>query len=312
MSGGQSSFQHEALFYGGEEEFLTGTLPFIEQGLKAGEPVLVAVSEAKIGLISAKLNGRPDAVRFADVREMGRNPACLIPAWREFVGNNAVAGRGVRGIGEPMWADRGPAEIVECEHHESLLNLAFADAPAWRLRCPYDAAALDTSVLEAAARSHPVIIEDGVARESASYLAPGDAPDPLDDPLPGPSREPDETSFTLEDLSELRSFVYQRARSGGLDPERTANILLATSEVATNSVRHAGGRGTLRVWREPDALLCEVHDSGSIVSPLVGLERPGPSQLEGRGLWLVNQLCDLVQVRSTPSGSVVRLHMRPD
>jgi anti-sigma regulatory factor (Ser/Thr protein kinase) len=106
--------------------------------------------------------------------------------------------------------------------------------------------------------------------------------------------------------------VYQRARSGGLDPERTANILLATSEVATNSVRHAGGRGTLRVWREPDALLCEVHDSGSIVSPLVGLERPGPSQLEGRGLWLVNQLCDLVQVRSTPSGSVVRLHMRPD
>ena len=43
--------------------------------------------------------------------------------------------------------------------------------------------------------------------------------------------------------------------------------------------------------------------------PLVGRERPaGPAG--GYGLWLANQLCDLVQVRSFPAGSVVRLHMR--
>ena len=31
-----------------------------------------------------------------------------------------------------------------------------------------------------------------------------------------------------------------------------------------------------------------------------------------RGFWVVNQLCDLVQVRSTPAGSAVRLHMVVD
>ena len=30
----------------------------------------------------------------------------------------------------------------------------------------------------------------------------------------------------------------------------------------------------------------------------------------GYGLWLANQLCDLVQIRSLPAGTAVRLHMR--
>jgi anti-sigma regulatory factor (Ser/Thr protein kinase) len=74
-------------------------------------------------------------------------------------------------------------------------------------------------------------------------------------------------------------------------------------------VRHAGGRGTLRVWREPDALVCEVRDHGHFDSPLVGRERPEPLLLEGRGLWLVNQVCDLVQIRSSADGTVVRVRM---
>ena len=59
--------------------------------------------------------------------EIGANPACIIPAWRDFVDECAEAGRAIRGIGEPIWADRSPAELVECQRHESLLNLAFAD-----------------------------------------------------------------------------------------------------------------------------------------------------------------------------------------
>jgi anti-sigma regulatory factor (Ser/Thr protein kinase) len=68
----------------------------------------------------------------------------------------------------------------------------------------------------------------------------------------------------------------------------------------------------VRTWRENDALLCEVADAGHIADPLAGRELPPPDQLGGRGLWLVNQLCDLVQLRSSPGRSVVRLHMRLD
>lgn len=312
MSDESAAFSHEALFYGGEEQFLAEALPFIEEGLAAGELILVAVGGAKIRLLESRLGGRRDGVRFADMTEIGRNPACLLGVWREFVDNQAVAGRPVRGIGEPVWAERSPAELVECERHESLLNVAFSDAPAWRLLCPYDTEELEPSVIETARRNHPFILDGGRVRRSEAYLDPDEARGPFDGPLPDPPGKADRITFVRDDLSEVRSFTYGHAKDAGLDRERTANLVLAVSEVATNSVRHADGHGDLLVWGESGALLCEVRDEGRIDSPLVGRERPAPSELDGRGLWVVNQLCDLVQIRSSAEGNVIRLHMSLD
>jgi len=75
-------------------------------------------------------------------------------------------------------------------------------------------------------------------------------------------------------------------------------------------VVHGGGGGTLRIWQEDDLLICEVNDKGRIVDPMLGRERPALAQGGGHGMWLANQLCDLVQVRALPHGSAVRLHMR--
>jgi anti-sigma regulatory factor (Ser/Thr protein kinase) len=72
---------------------------------------------------------------------------------------------------------------------------------------------------------------------------------------------------------------------------------------------HGGGGGTLRLWSEGDDLLAEVEDQGLIEEPLVGHLRPEISQEGGRGLWLANQLCDLVQIRSGVGGTRVRLHV---
>ena len=90
---------------------------------------------------------------------------------------------------------------------------------------------------------------------------------------------------------------------------RAADTVLAVHEVATNSQRHGGGQGTLRLWDDERALTCEVRDGGRIEDPLVGRVRPRPDASGGRGLWLANQLCDLVQIRAVPDGTVVRLHM---
>ncbi|MGH2963159.1 MAG: anti-sigma factor RsbA family regulatory protein [Solirubrobacterales bacterium] len=309
-SDGAAAFHHEALFYGGEDEFLAGALPFIEEGLAAGEPVLVAVGGAKIRLLESRLDGATDRVRFTDMAEIGRNPACLIPVWREFVDNQALGGRPVRGIGEPVWAERSPAELVECEHHESLVNVAFSDAPAWRLLCSYDTEELEASVIDAARRSHPFILDRGRVRRSDAYLAPEEGAGPFEGRLPARPREAEGLDFARNDLNDVRSHTYRIARRAGLDPERTANAVLAVSEVATNSVRHAGGHGELRSWTDDGALLFEVRDEGRIDTPLVGRERPELSELDGRGLWVVNQLCDLVQIRSSSAGNVIRLHTR--
>jgi anti-sigma regulatory factor (Ser/Thr protein kinase) len=57
--------------------------------------------------------------------------------------------------------------------------------------------------------------------------------------------------------------------------------------------------------------VCEVRDGGQLSDPLVGRRRPSSDQIGGRGLWIANQLCDLVQVRSSDEGAVVRLNVRP-
>ncbi len=110
----------------------------------------------------------------------------------------------------------------------------------------------------------------------------------------------------------MRHFVSAWAREEMLDDERRERLVLAVNELATNSVRHGGGSGRLRVWRESDTLLCEVLDDGHMTEPLAGQRCPGPRSLGGRGLWIVNQLCDLVQLRSSARGTVVRTHTRID
>jgi anti-sigma regulatory factor (Ser/Thr protein kinase) len=81
-------------------------------------------------------------------------------------------------------------------------------------------------------------------------------------------------------------------------------------EIATNSIRHGGGMGMLRLWRTNDSLVCEVQDAGHITDPALGRVQPGASAAESRGLWIANQLCDLVQIRSGVEGTQVRMHKR--
>lgn len=304
----EHSFRHEALFYAGRDSFVDSTTPFIEEGLAANEPILVVVSSAKIDLLRTHFDRATDQIRFADMADLGKNPARIIPAWREFVDERGAGDRRVRGIGEPVWAGRNDAELVECQHHESLLNLAFAHGPAWSLLCPYDIETLDPVVINEARRSHPSVVEGGRHQTSPDYRDAVAAT--LDQPLPEPPSIADELSVRSAPLGAVREFAARRASHAGMSAARAADFVFSVNELVTNSVRHAGGEATVSIWQEADALICEVRDRGHITQPLVGRQRPTPDQQRGRGLWLVNQLCDLVQVRSLPSGNIVRMTMR--
>jgi hypothetical protein len=39
---------------------------------------------------------------------------------------------------------------------------------------------------------------------------------------------------------------------------------------------------------------------------------PDLETVGGHGIWVVQQLCDLAELRTGPSGTVIRLHMRQD
>ena len=297
-------YRHEALFYRGDEEFLAGTVPLVQDHLDADAVVLAALPRPHARVLKDGLGADAERVSFADMEELGRNPGRIIGAWRSFMRTHG-GGAPPLGIGEPIWPERTEAELVECHRHETLLNVAFTAETPWTLLCPYDADSLAPEVLEAARRNHPHVQEAGDRHRSDAFARtlPGA------EELPPPESEPIEIRFTHGDLAALRGFLAQYAEQEGIGPGRLPDLVLAVDELATNSLRYARGEGLVRTWRENGSLLVEVADDGHIADPLAGRDLPPADEIGGRGLYLVNQLCDLVQLRSSPDGSIVRIHM---
>jgi anti-sigma regulatory factor (Ser/Thr protein kinase) len=305
-----AEFRHEALLYAGWAEFVGGIVPFIRGGLEAGEPVLVVESAPKIEMLRLALGSESGSVLFADMAQVGANPAHIIPAWREFVTRNAAPGRRMRGIGEPIWKGRSADELVECQRHESLLNVAFGHGEPWWLLCPYDVENLDPAVIEEARRSHEFVTDRSTRQRSDSFRGLEASGAPFDAPLPERGSVASRMAFDATDLDSVRDLVSHHARTAGLKASRAAELVIAVNEIATNSIRHGGGRGTLTIWHEPSALVCEISDKGRFDKPLADRERPSNDPAAPRGLWLANHLCDLVQIRALPDRTVVRLHMK--
>lgn len=304
----KGGFRHEALLYAGEEAFVEATVAFIVDGLARNEPVMVAVNKRKIGLLESNLGWDGHWVDFVDMAQVGTNPGRIISVWRQFREQHRDR-PSARGIGEPVWAGRSQAELIECRNHELLLNTAFDPGPPWRLMCPYDTQTLDAESLAAAERTHPLVKRDTHAEPSEPYHAHGPPPQSvLEGVLPEPEVAWEEATFGPEDRLDLRRIVMRAATQ--LPERRAVGLARAVDQVTDNSVRYGGGSGTLRVWRESDAVVCEVRDRGQIRDPLVGRELPPRKLGDQHGLWLVHALCDLVQLRSSEDGTVVRMTMR--
>ena len=302
-------FRHEALLYAGENEFVDGCTSFIRAGLEADEPTLVVARGEKLERLREALGGDADHIQLADMADVGRNPARIIPAWQEFVDEHAEPGVRLRGIGEPVFPERDVHELVECERHEALLNLAFAGADRFWLLCPYDTEALPAEVIAEARRNHP-FVACGEHRElSADYLGSEALSEPFAAELPEPPAEAPELRFEAAGLEAVRRLVFEQALAAGLSRGRAVEHVVAVNEIATNSLEHGGGAGVLRMWLEERRLVSEIRDSGSLADPLADRRLPDPDDAAGRGFWLANRLCDLVQVRSFPGELVVRLHV---
>ena len=299
-------YRHEALLYSGTAEFLTGTTSFIRRAVSAGDPILVVVSRLKIGMLRKELGAGAVRVSFADMGEVGGNPGRIIAAWRDFVQDYAGASQ-LYGIGEPVDPGRSPAELAECQLHEALLNVAFdASTPFW-LQCPYDLEALAADVIDEAHRTHPFVAH-GEERKAHGSFRPVNLADPFARPLP--PRPADSAYMAIQPgtLAKLRTFVAALAQRAGLDQRSATSIVQAVNEIAANSLQHGGGQGELHTWSDNRSLVCEVSDHGHITSPLAGRLPPTPDTTHGAGLWLANQLCDLVQIYSSPGRTAIRLY----
>ena len=302
----RSRFRHLALFYHSAGEYLSALCGFIRVSRAHGEAVLVAVPERQAERVRQGLGGESAQVAIVDMAELGRNPARIIPEILTYASRHR--GQRVCCIGEPIWPGRTAAEIQEATRHEALINLAFRDSPVTFL-CPYDRTALTKSVIADAASTHPAVIRDWQETASATYLGPAEVPPRCNRPLPLPPAHAEMLGYR-DDLRQVRRFVATKAKGAGLAPPRIHDLVIAIGELAGNTVRHTGGGGTVQVWRTSEELICQVADTGHIADPLARYRARSEEMAGGNGLWLVNQVCDLVQARTGQAGTTTRLHMR--
>lgn len=302
------AFWHAAFFYRTEAEYADTVAGFLRAGLADGEPVFAAVPPAKVSLLRDALGADAQRAQFADITRMGRNPAWIIPVVLAFTERHA--GRHVRYVGEPIWDTRSPAELREATRHEALINLAFDSANA-DILCPYDTGRLAPAVIADARRTHPLLMPAGRQEVTRGHAVPFEIPSSCSLPLPAPPHDAMIHTYRT-DLSQVRALVLRHAKKAGLTEARAGDLVLAVSEVAANTLRHTQSQGTLSIWHDRNEIVCEVHDTGTITDPLAGRRRPAPGSLAGHGLWLVHQVCDLVEMRSDENGTTIWMHMAID
>lgn len=285
---------HEALFYDSDATFGDAMLPFVHDGLEAGDALVVAGRTDHVTLLRDALGGDADRVVFIDRDQWYRRPAVTIAGWTAQLARARSRGHTrIRIVGEVVFgaADRHRSWT----RYESAVNVLFQDAPAWVV-CPYDTRALPAQVLTDALRTHPVV-RDPARRDSPGYLHPSSLLAELIEPLPQVTGPPvlDRALHDVTDLGAARQAL--RVIAAGWPDEPLDDLQLCVTEIAVNGLRHGSGECRLRVWRQDGTMICEVADEGAgPADQLVGYAAPIGEGLGGRGLWIVRQLCDTVAI----------------
>jgi anti-sigma regulatory factor (Ser/Thr protein kinase) len=297
--------RHSLFVYEDDDRLVRKVAPFLESGLRRGDPAIVILERAKCERLAAALGSAAGAISFVDRDAFYTRPEAALAGYD---------GRVRRLVRDGAQAIRVFAELPGCEtdaqwnpwiRYEAIVNRALVHHPLW-VMCGYDAREVPESVLDGAFETHPEVLADDWARNS-HYHAPEEfvrarTPTPaaitgLLHPLPvdGDSRR----------FREGLSAELEAAEVSEPDAE---NMVIAAAEVLANARRHGGAGVSVNVGRVEGRFVCEVSDDGpGIDDPLTGFLPPRPGHAGGAGLWVARQLTRELELVRAPHGQTVRL-----
>jgi anti-sigma regulatory factor (Ser/Thr protein kinase) len=314
MDGATAAGGHRALIADSDAALVSGATAFVREGVAAGQPVVVACSEATATLLRAAL-GEQSRAHWAEWSDVfGSGAAAAVTAVRRLAERHRGAGATVvvRVVLEPL-AGPDPDTWREWQRYEAVLDHEVADEPMLAL-CVTDTRRAPQPLVDTARATHPVLA--GAAglqpnpdhRDPERYLQELPVPsEPLED------TEPLLRADAVRDLRGLRRELADRAADAKLAPgsqPALEDFLLAVDEMTTNALRHGRPPVSLRLWASEERLVCTITDRGAgFEDPFIGY---GPAHgddlsLGGMGLWLARQLCDHVDI--TPDGTGVQVRL---
>jgi len=311
----EGAFQHRVCVYDDDQQFLQTAVPFLTGGLDRGEPVLVVTTPANLELLGAALPGRSGDVDYADSAFFGRRPPQRVAAFYRYwktrgaVRDGSQAGRRVRILAEPLWAGRSSREVRAWTRMEAALNVTLAPTSI-TMTCLYDARTLDQDIVSSALCTHPVQVVGSHLSPSVHYADPAAFARSCDT---GALADPPAEAAAFEfdgDLRRLRRFIAGRAAAHGVTGDRADMLVLAVSEVGAYLKSRWPASAAVRAWEQPGAVVCDFRQPGASISdPFIGLR---PAELvpgDGDGLWLTNQICDWMEIRSGADGCTIQLQV---
>jgi anti-sigma regulatory factor (Ser/Thr protein kinase) len=306
---GHAGYYHESAFYDSDDEFVALVVPFLSDGVTAGEPTLVALGDRNTDLVRSALTDTSGLTFLRAVDQYGR-PAATIQSFRQILAGHVAAGaRQVRAVGEVPHPGVG-VPWDDWARYEAVINQAYDDLPLWGL-CPYDTRTTPDLVLTEVERTHPHLATvDGRHVVNDRYEDPvsfvrsrrAAVPDPIEAGAPF-------TELVDPTPAAARQAVADASRGSLVRPEQVDDLLIAVSEAVANAILHGRPPVAVRMWSAPDRVVVAVSDGGSGPSdPFAGLlPRVKGQDLGGFGLWLTHQLCSHVGFAVTDDGFTLRL-----
>jgi transcriptional regulator with XRE-family HTH domain len=167
-------FQHRAVTYGADDDFLAAAAPFLTEGVERSHCVLAVLTPPKAALLRESLGGGSEHVEFTDWEEWYRSPRHALDRYAAFVTQKFNAGAvWIRVVAEAAWAGDTATELATWARYESLVNLTFASSPATIL-CTYDERSFPAEAIADARRTHPELTDGEEATPSPTYREPED------------------------------------------------------------------------------------------------------------------------------------------
>ena len=251
------------------------------------------------------------AVTFITDTSLYATPAGAIAAYRKLFQQHAAAGATRIRIAGDVPHEGNGGRFEGWDRYESAVNTVWDDFPV-HSRCLYDVTTARPQVLDAAMRTHPLIVlPSGQRQPSGRYQDPSafeglpHAPDPLEQSAP---------AVDMEGPSPAQArHALVRIGRGQVPEARLGDLVIGVSEAVSNALLHGRPPVTVRIWTAPGRIVVRVHDTGpGPADPLAGLTpasaRPG---FLGSGLWLIHIL-DLGAAFIRPgSGFTLRLRTAP-
>jgi anti-sigma regulatory factor (Ser/Thr protein kinase) len=304
---------HGAAVVATEAELLAVALPFLDEGLRAGDLVVLSCAAETVELIRSALGA--DAARVESEPRaslLGSRAPDALEIARRFLDRAQESGSGRLRVLAGIDFGEDPADWREGQRYESVTNRLLTDAVS--AMCLYDRRLVPAELLESVAATHPYLVHGTDWRTNPAFQDPGVYVPSL--PLPRASVEDGDPVFDVENAPTLAALRHQLgAVLAALVPERDQreDLHLGAAEIAANAFRHGVRPVSARVWADGDRVICVISDRGtSYTDPLSGFIPAHGLDLSkgGMGLWLARKLWDHVDVLPTDTGLSVRLSSR--